>query len=178
MVLRSKLLFSLLLFASAFLTVAAHAKSPAPAPALTDTSVPRAPTKPYENKEFHLAFNYPEDWNVVVSTQKPNFIILLLYKGPAKSAGEENLRIDVYKNSKLEEETFDSDAGGVKYNDELKLGDNWWKVFNQPLKPKANTIPIYYLRKFQNSNLYVVSAIDATKLNPIQTQIVSSFRLE
>jgi len=58
------------------------------------------------------------------------------------------------------------------------LGENHWKVFNEPLKPKANTIPLYYLRTVQNQILYVVSAINVTQLNPAQTQVVSSISLK
>jgi len=85
------------------------------------------------------------------------------------------LRIDAYKNSKPGDENSDPDAH-VKSNAEITLGQVQWKVFNEPLRPTAKTIPLYYLRKVQNSILYVVSAINETKLNPVQAQIVSSFR--
>lgn len=134
--------------------------------------------KTYKNTDFHLSFSYPPDWNVVVSTAKPEFIILLLFHGAAKSAGQEDLRIDAYKNSKPGDDNTDPDAGGIKYNAQITLGAQTWKVFNEPLHPKKNTLPLYYLRKVQNSILYVVSALNQTSLNPIQSQIVSSLRLE
>jgi len=134
--------------------------------------------KNYSNPDFHLNFSYPSDWNLVASTAKSNFIILLLYQGPAKSAGQEDLRIDAYKDSKPEDENVDQDAGNIKYNAQLSLGTVNWKVFNEPLHPTAKTIPLYYLRKVQGSILYVVMAQNVTKLNPTQTQIVSSIKFE
>ncbi|MFO1519083.1 MAG: hypothetical protein U1F57_05405 [bacterium] len=134
--------------------------------------------KTYSNADFHLRFSYPPDWNVSVSTAKPEFVILLLSKGTAKSAGQEDLRIDAYKKSKPGDENIDQDAGGVKFNAQLTLGGQLWKVFNEPLHPDKKTIPLYYLRKVQGSILYVVSATNQTALNPVQSQIVSSFRFE
>jgi hypothetical protein len=148
-------------------------------PSATNANAANPPSwKTYSNPDFHLNFSYPEDWNLVVSTAKPEFIILLLYKGPAKSAGSEDLRIDAYKNSKPADENSDPDAHVAKYNAELTLGPNNWKVFNEPLRPTRNTIPFYFLRKVQNTILYVVSAQNALKLNPMQTQIVSSIRFQ
>lgn len=138
---------------------------------------PQSSQSTYSNPDFHLRFSYPSDWKVTVSTAKPNFIILLLFKGDAKSAGEEDLRIDAYKDSKPGDENSDPDAR-VKANGAITLGGTTWKVFNEPLHPKADTIPIYALRKVQNSILYVVSALNATKLNPTQTEIVSSLHFE
>lgn len=135
-------------------------------------------TKTYSNADFHLSFSYPADWNVTVSTVKPEFIILLLSQGPMKASGEEDLRIDAYKNSKPQDENIDADAGNVKYNAQLTLGPTNWKVFNEPLHPTKNTIPIYFLRHVQNSILYVVSAPNKTALNPAQTQIVTSFKFQ
>jgi len=143
----------------------------------TKTQTPDSSWKTYSNPDFHLSFSYPSDWNVKVSTAKPEFIILLLFQGAAKSAGDEDLKIEAYKNSKPEDENIDQDAGGVKSNAQLTLGQTTWKVFNEPLQAKVNTIPLYFLRKVQNTILYMVGAINVTKLNPIQTQIVSSFKL-
>jgi len=148
-------------------------------PSATSSKPANPPSwKTYSNPDFHLNFSYPEDWNVVVSTTKPDFVILLLFKGPAKSAGTEDLRIDAYKNSKPTDENSDPDAHVAKYNAELSLGPNNWKVFNEPLHPARNTIPLYFLRKVKNTILYVVSAQNALKLNPMQTQIVSSIRFQ
>ncbi len=133
--------------------------------------------KTFSRADFQLSFNYPADWNVVVSSDEPDFLILLLYQGQAKTTGQEDLRLDVYKNSKQEEENIDQDAGGLKYNAQLTLGSTIWKVFNEPLQPKANELALYYLRHWQDSNLYVVNGRPGqTSLDLIQTQIISSFQ--
>ncbi len=134
--------------------------------------------KTYSNSDFHFSFSYPSDWNVTVSTAKPDFIILLLSQGQLKATGEEDLRIDAYKNSKPGDENIDQDAGGIKSNAQITLGPTNWKVFNEPLHPSKNTIPLYFLRRVQNSILYVVSAQNKTSLNPVQSQIVSSIRFQ
>lgn len=162
-----------------------HPKSGAmnkPSPAPTASNAGNKSSNPgwvtYSNPEFHFAFSYPPNWKVDVSTSKPEFLILLLNQDKQNSLGSyENLRIDVYKNSKPQDADSDSDAG-VKYNAELKLAETTWKVFNEPLHPTKNTIPIYRLQTVRNSNLYSISTSNQTNLTETQTQVVAGFQFQ
>ncbi len=136
---------------------------------LTPTSNPTEAWVTYTNKQYNLSFKYPSNFIIeenVIPTN--NSLQIIINKGQKNT-----FSVNASANFSSTDATYFLDA---EPTGKVIIDGITWKDYYLPTGSSHGTEPIYGLQNQTNEILYTVTFFNQNSINPIQNQILSTFK--